>query len=75
MACGRVLLLFVSTYYGPDGFWMERIVNVHYVDKATFMNGKTFNNEEVMSTIPSYEEVLEQIWIVLNWMGLAKLNY
>ena len=50
---------------------MARIVNVHYVDKTSFMNAEIVVNEEEVLTFgasPSYEEVVEQIRIVLNWM-------
>lgn len=41
---------------------MARIMNVHYVDKAAFMEAKIVENEEEVLTFvtsPNYEEVVE----------------
>lgn len=51
---------------------MVRIVNVHYIQKAAFMNAEIVENEEEVFAFvknPSYEEVVEQIKIVLNRMN------
>jgi len=50
---------------------MSRIVNVHYVDKTSFMKPEIVDDEEEVLTFgasPSYEEVVQQIRMVLNWM-------
>ena len=43
---------------------MSRIVNVHYVDKTSFMKPEIVDDEEEVLTFgasPSYEEVVQQI--------------
>ena len=52
---------------------MARIVNVHYVDKEAFFsnNGEYVDDEEkvmVFANSPTYEEVMERVRQVLNWM-------
>ena len=39
-------MLFLSTYYGAIGFWMERTVTIHYVDKGAFMHVEIVDNDE-----------------------------
>jgi hypothetical protein len=50
---------------------MERIVNIHYIDKAAFLNVDIVDkNEEVLTFLesPSYDEVLEETRVRLKWM-------
>src|SRR3989337_1157598 len=50
---------------------MEKIVNIHYVDKVGFMNVDIVDKyEEVFIFLesPSYEEVVQETWIRLKWV-------
>ena len=57
---------------------MDKLVNVHYLDKAAFMNGNADEGEEAMvfDTSPSYEDVVLKVRSVLhciNPIGEVKL--
>jgi len=54
-------------------FEMDKLVNVHYLDKATFMNGNADEGEEAMvfDTSPSYDDIVVKVRIVLNWINLS----
>lgn len=49
---------------------MDRLVNVHYLDKVAFLSNNEDKGEEpmVFETSPSYEEVVEKVRHVLEWM-------
>ena len=52
---------------------MGRLVNVHYLDKVAFMTNNADildDNEKVIvfETSPNYDEVIERVRYVLNWM-------
>jgi hypothetical protein len=46
---------------------MDRLVNVHYLDKASFMNGNADEGEEptVFDTSPCYEDAVVKVRSVL----------
>ena len=48
----------------------DRLVNVHYLDKASFVTKTASDNEEVLvfDTSPSYDEVVIKVRDKLNWM-------
>ena len=48
----------------------DRLVNVHYLDKASFVTKTASDNEEVVvfDTSPSYDEVVIKVRDKLNWM-------
>ena len=48
----------------------DRLVNVHYLDKASFVTKIASDNEEVVvfDTSPSYDEVVIKVRDKLNWM-------
>ena len=50
---------------------MDKLVNLHYVDKDAFFNINTDNDEEVLvfDTSPTYEEILGKVTSVLKWMN------
>ena len=49
---------------------MERLVNVHYMDKEAFLSNNADTGEEplVFDTSPSYEDVVAKVRQVLKWM-------
>ena len=49
---------------------MDRFVNVHYLDKGTFMKSNADEGEEsmVFDSSPTYEEVVVKVRSVLNWI-------
>ena len=49
---------------------MERLVNVHYIDKEAFLSNNADTGEEplVFDTSPSYEDVVAKVRQVLKWM-------
>ncbi|KAE8803162.1 hypothetical protein D1007_20931 [Hordeum vulgare] len=50
---------------------MDKIVNIHYVDKEVFMNVDIVDKyEEVLTFLdsPTYEEVAAETWIRLKWV-------
>ena len=51
-------------------FQMERLVNVHYIDKEAFLSNNADTGEEplVFDTSPSYEDVVAKVRRVLKWM-------
>ena len=51
---------------------MDKLVNVHYLDKEAFLSSNTDDDEEevlVFDTSPSYEEVVEKVRCVLKWLN------
>ena len=46
-------------------------MNLHYLDKDAFFSSNADNNEEVLvfDTSPTYDEILEKVRSVLNWMN------
>ncbi|KAE8817867.1 hypothetical protein D1007_04490 [Hordeum vulgare] len=54
---------------GGTGSRMDKIVNIHYVDKEAFMNVDIIDNDEeelIFLKSPTYEEVVEETRIRLN---------
>ena len=51
--------------------YMDRLVNVHYLDNAPFMNGNADEGEEpmVFDTSPSYNDIIVKVSSVLNWIN------
>lgn len=49
---------------------MARLVNVHYLDKGTFMKGNADEGEEsiVFYSSPTYDEVVVKVRKVLDWI-------
>src|SRR3990170_4979932 len=50
---------------------MDKLVNVHYLDKAAFMDGNADEGEEAMvfDTSPSYDDIVVKVRSVLNWIN------
>ena len=50
---------------------MDKLVNVHYLDKAAFMHGNAGEGEEAMvfETSPSYDDIVVKVRNVLNWIN------
>ena len=48
---------------------MHKLVNVHYLDKSTFMLGNDDEGEEAMvfDTSPSFDDLVVQVRSVLHW--------
>src|SRR3989337_1225723 len=48
---------------------MHKLVNVHYLDKTTFMNGNDNEGEEAMvfDTSPSFDDLVVEVRNVLHW--------
>ena len=46
-------------------------MNVHYLDKAAFMDGNADEWEEAMvfDTSPSYDDIVVKVRNVLNWIN------
>src|SRR3989337_552851 len=50
---------------------MDKLVNVHYLDKAAFMDGNADEGEEAMvfDTSPSYDDIVMKVRSILNWIN------
>ncbi|KAE8790030.1 hypothetical protein D1007_35710 [Hordeum vulgare] len=56
---------------------MDKIVNIHYVDKEAFMNVDIVDNYEeelIFLEIPTYEEIVEETRIRLKWVDPNDLS-
>ncbi|KAE8772065.1 Receptor-like protein 12 [Hordeum vulgare] len=68
---GNMDLISVLEMADPSASMMDKIVNIHYVDKEAFMNVDIVDKyEEVLTFLdsPTYEEVVAETRIRLKWV-------
>ncbi|KAE8791601.1 hypothetical protein D1007_34061 [Hordeum vulgare] len=62
---------FLQALMNGRDFVMDKIVNIHYVDKEAFMNVDivdSYEEELIFLENPTYEEVVEEMRIRLKWV-------